>query len=199
MAKTVPKTVADIQRVLFEYFPDAKPVGVSVRNPNTVEHLVFRGSTEPKDPKYVMPYLFPTASMEWVRKQLPPLERKEPGVVRVSDVVRAMWLMIYRGPVVNLASLHKKRVSRLKSILFGEGGKKIAEKALARKIGVESAKELMRKLFVVKKFIEDSSAANEDEDALRSAGGRTSGEFIELRLARPKKFTRFTRWTRTRK
>jgi len=199
MAKRIPKNVADLQRLLYEYFPDEKPSSLSVRYPNTVEDLVFRGSTEPKDPKYVMPYLFPTASMEWVRKQLPPLERKELGVVRVSDVVKAMWLMIYRGPVVNLASLHKKRVKKMKSLLFGEGGKKIAEKALARKIGVESAKELMRKLFVVKKFIEDSSAANEDEDALRSAAGRTIGEFIELRLARPKKFTRFTRWTRTRK
>jgi hypothetical protein len=134
-----------------------------------------------------------------VRKQLPPLSDKEPGVVKVSDVVKAMWLMIYRGPIVNLAKMHKVRVGLVKKTLFGEGGKKIAEKALARKIGVESAKELLKKITVVKDLYEKIQKAQEDEDVLRSAAGRTIGDFISARLPYPKKYTRFSRKTRTRK
>ena len=202
MAKTVPKTAADLQRLLYDFFPDADPAGLgfNVRKPNTVEDLVFRYDIgERKNPEYVMPFLFPSATTDWVRKQLPPLSRKEPGVVKVSDVVKAMWLMIYRGPIVNLAKMHKVRVGLVKKALFGEGAKKIAEKALARKIGVESAKELLKKLFVVKDLIEKIKKAQEDEDVLRSAAGRTIGDFIGTRLAYPKKYTRFTRSTRTRK
>ena len=201
MAKSIPKNAADLQRLLYEYFPDADPAGLgfNVRTSNTTEDLVFRGYTEKQDPNYVMPYLFPSASAEWVRKQLPPLKFKEKGVVKISDVVRAMWLMTFRGPIVNLAKMHKARVTAVKKILFGEGAKKMAGKALERKIGVESAKELMKKLFVVKDLIEKIKKAQEDEDVLRSAAGRTIGEFITMRLARPKKITRFTRWTRTRK
>ena len=206
MAQKVPRNVAELQRLLYEYFPDADKTksGLSIRNPNTINELVARGLPgakpgERKDPNYVMPYLFPSASMEWVRKQLPPLLWPEPGVVKVSDVVKAMWLMIYRGPIVNLAKMHKVRVGLVKKALFGEGAKKMAEKALARKIGVESAKELMKKLFVVKALIENMQKAQEDEDVLRSAAGRTIGDFIETRLSYPKKYTRFTRSTRTRK
>lgn len=202
MAKTVPKNVADLQRLLYEYFPDADKTtsGLNFRNSNTVEDLVFRYDIgERKNPEYVMPFLFPSATTDWVRKQLPPLSSKEPGVVKVSDVVKAMWLMIYRGPIVNLAKMHKVRVGLVKKALFGEGAKKIAEKSLARKIGMESAKELMRKLFVVKGLIENMKKAQEDEDVLRSAAGRTIGDFIGTRLAYPKKYTRFTRATRTRK
>jgi len=200
MSKKVPKNVADLQRMLFEYFPDEKPkAGMDMRFENTIDDLKVRGVLTKKDPAYVLPYLAPGASMQWVRKNLPPLQRVEPGVVKVADVVRAMWLMIYRGPIVNLAALHKKRVAALKKTLFGEGAKKIGEKVVARKIGAEAAKELMKKLFIVKAYLEKDRAANEDEDALRSAAGRTIGEFIEARLARPKKITRYTRWERTRK
>jgi hypothetical protein len=202
MAKTVPKNAADLQRLLYDFFPDADKagLGLNVRKPNTVAELMYRYDIgERKKPEYVMPYLFPSATADWVQRQLPPLSRTEPGVVKVSDVVKAMWLMIYRGPIVNLAKMHKVRVSAVKKILFGEGGKKIAEKALARKIGIESAKELMKKLFVVKALIENIQKAQEDEDVLRSAAGRTVGDFIGTRLAYPKKYTRFTRLTRTRK
>jgi hypothetical protein len=202
MAKSVPKNAADLQRLLYDFFPDADKagLGLNVRKPNTVAELVYRYDIgERKNPDYVMPYLFPSATADWVQKQLPPLSRKEPGVVKVSDVVKAMWLMIYRGPIVNLAKMHKVRVGLVKKALFGEGGKKIAEKALARKIGVESAKELMKKLFVVKALLENIQKAQEDEDVLRSAAARTVGDFIGTRLAYPKKYTRFTRSTRTRK
>jgi len=208
MAKSVPKNAADLQRLLYEFFPDADPsgIGFNVRKPNTVRELIFRGMTGAMDgyrkdrsiiPK--IPFLFPSASADWVQKQLPPLSDREPGVVKVSDVVQAMWLMIYRGPIVNLAKMHKVRVGIVKKALFGEGGKKIAEKALARKIGVESAKELLKKITVVKDLYEKIQKAQEDEDVLRSAAGRTIGEFIAARLPYPKKYTRFTRKTRTRK
>jgi hypothetical protein len=202
MSKTVPKNAADLQRLLYEFFPDADKAGLgfNVRKPSTVRELIYRYDIgERKKPDYVMPFLFPSASADWVQKQLPPLSRGEPGVVKVSDVVKAMWLMIYRGPIVNLAKMHKVRVGLVKKALFGEGAKKIGEKALARKIGVESAKELMKKLFIVKDLIEKMKKAQEDEDVLRSAAGRTVGDFIGTRLAYPKKYTRFTRSTRTRK
>jgi len=51
----------------------------------------------------------------------------------------------------------------------------------------------------VKALIENMQKAQEDEDVLRSAAGRTIGDFIETRLSYPKKYTRFTRSTRTRK
>jgi hypothetical protein len=221
MSKKVPKNVADLQRLLFEYFPDEKPrVGPDLRFENTITALRMKGKAlqnadavpekgKPKMPSgtagpletadYEMPFVFSFASMAYVRKILPPLGKEERGVVKVSDVVRAMWLMIYRGPIVALASLHKQRVKNLKATLFGEGAKRIVEKTIARKIGVEAAKELMRKLFVVKAYLEKDRAALADEDALRAAAGRTIGEFIALRLPSPTKFTRYTRWERTRK
>ena len=181
------------------YFPDAKPGLLSTRSPNTVEHLIEKGLSEQKTPDYVLPYLSPDASMEWVRKLLPPLDQKEKGVVKVADVVRAMWLMAFRGPIVNLAKMHKKRVALVKKTLFEEGGKILIGKALAKKIGKESAKELLKKLTIVKALFENMHKADKEDNVLRAATGRTIGEFIATRLAYPKKYTRFTRATRTRK
>ena len=212
MSKKVPKNVSDLMRLRKEHFPGSEEVlGVHYRYNNTVEalkdvHVQGSAILEPtlgkkktKDPNYVLPYLFSSGSMEYVREKLPALDRKEKGVVKVSDVVRAMWLMIYRGPIVALASLHKRRVKNLKATLFGEGAKKIVKETIARKIGVEAAKELMKKLTIVKAYIEKDRDAAADEDALRAAAGRTIGEFIEARLPRPAKITRYTRWERTRK
>jgi len=201
MAKKTFKSVADVQRLLFEYFPDAKPgAGLDFREESTVSDLKARGMAGEKRVKdWTLPYLAPDASLKWVRKNLPALERTEPGVVKVADVVRAMWLIVYRGPVVQLATLHKRRVKALKKTLFGEGAARAAGKALERKIGAEAAKEMMKKLLVVKSYLEAEKRAGEDEESLRSAAGRTVGEFIAARLARPFKFTRWTRWERSRK
>ena len=215
MAKKTPKNVSELMRLRKEYFPNVEEViGVHYRYNNTVEALkdvhvqgsmIFEptiGKRKTKDPNYVLPYLFSSGSMEYVRSKLPKLAgvgRTEKGVVKVSDVVRAMWLMIYRGPIVALASLHKRRVKNLKATLFGEGAKKIVQKTIARKIGVEAAKELMKKLTIVKAYIEKDRDAAADEDAIRAAAGRTIGEFIEARLPRPTTYTRYNRSERTRK
>lgn len=201
MAKKVPKSVAEVQRILFEFFPDAEPEqGLDFRFLSTVDELRERGMAGEKQREQKATRLSePGVSMADARFYLPPLKRTEPGVVKVADVARAMYLMTFRGPIKNLAKLYKKRVSFLKRTLFGEGAMKAGEKALAKKIQAEAAKEMFKKLGVVKAALEAASRAREDEDTIRAAASLTVGEFIAQRLARPSKFTRFTRWERSRK